>query len=656
MHRDPSWFVRSPGTARAIRPALILALLAGGLIALIALAGGPARAQSTAGVIAFTGPDHNIWRIAADGSDRRQLTQDGSSDYPSWTLDGTQIVFASIREHQVISTTEGAVTASHIFAMDANGGNAHAISSGMTDDRLPGVAPGSGRVVFYRNHNWRLVGGGPARDTDVVSMRPDGSDARVLGSQVTTQGTRIDRYPPAVAPDGSAVAVIRQVPGQNSEILMLDPSTGHFTTLAPEIDQGATPGTVEYLWPRFDPQGRLVVLRRVYTYGPVDVGLIRMDRAGKNTATLLGHLQYESLADGYDVNWDARTVVAARAPQMPGGLNPEEIYLIDLDTGTAGPPIDSGHAPSLTLTGGQPAAPTALPTAPPAPTQPAPPPGTPAVTPPPAPTGTPLIDTPDPLFYDVWERVDRPVKEGGAARSWIWGPVGRAVEHEPYGNGTRLVQYFDKARMELNPAANGNPAYVTNGLLVVEMLSGQIQIGPTQYQSHPPATAPIGGDGAANPAPSFATLATVASLAGENQAAPALHSPVTATLSADGQIGHITFPATERIGYYAKETGHNIPEVFFNFLNQTGKVWTRGGYHSAVILDWVYTVGYPITEPYWTRMSVAGKVQDVMIQAFQRQVLTYIPAYQAPWNVQFGNVGLQYYQWRYGHLPPGAQP
>jgi hypothetical protein len=62
-------------------------------------------------------------------------------------------------------------------------------------------------------------------------------------------------------------------------------------------------------------------------------------------------------------------------------------------------------------------------------------------------------------------------------------------------------------------------------------------------------------------------------------------------------------------------------------------------------------VGYPVTEPYWTRMSIAGQVRNVMVQAFQRQVLTYIPDYQAPWNVQFGNVGMQYYQWRYGKTP-----
>jgi hypothetical protein len=32
-------------------------------------------------------------------------------------------------------------------------------------------------------------------------------------------------------------------------------------------------------------------------------------------------------------------------------------------------------------------------------------------------------------------------------------------------------------------------------------------------------------------------------------------------------------------------------------------------------------------------------------------VLTYTPANAPPWQVQFGNVALHYYQWRYGKAP-----
>ena len=59
---------------------------------------------------------------------------------------------------------------------------------------------------------------------------------------------------------------------------------------------------------------------------------------------------------------------------------------------------------------------------------------------------------------------------------------------EPYREspgGQRQVQYFDKARMEINNP-NGdrnNPFFVTNGRLVVEMVSGRIQTGENQYNS-----------------------------------------------------------------------------------------------------------------------------------------------------------------------------
>ncbi|HUS14321.1 MAG TPA: PQQ-dependent sugar dehydrogenase [Chloroflexia bacterium] len=274
---------------------------------------------------------------------------------------------------------------------------------------------------------------------------------------------------------------------------------------------------------------------------------------------------------------------------------------------------------------------------------------------PPAPPTAPPVVTPapgaDPLFNTVWERVDRPVKEGVAQRSWTWGPAPRAVHQEPFDAGTRLVQYWDKARFELNPAAGGKPAYVTNGLLVVEMMSGRIQIGRDEYDPHGPAGLPVGGDSANNPAPTYEMLARVASLAANNQAQPAVGAVVTASMDANGTVAPVTPPVSEPLAVYEPATGHNIPRPFWTFLTASGPVYENGRLTTGRVLDWVATVGYPITEPYWTRMAIGGQVHDVMVQAFQRQTLTFIPDYQAPWRVQFGNVGVQYYQWRYGRLP-----
>src|SRR5689334_12191891 len=86
----------------------------------------------------------------------------------------------------------------------------------------------------------------------------------------------------------------------------------------------------------------------------------------------------------------------------------------------------------------------------------------------------------DPGFAATWERVDKPVQDlpGGAGRGYTWGPAipqAAGSLKEPYNAGQRVIQYFDKARMEVNNP-NGNPQdlfYVTTGLLVKELVTGQ---------------------------------------------------------------------------------------------------------------------------------------------------------------------------------------
>ena len=63
---------------------------------------------------------------------------------------------------------------------------------------------------------------------------------------------------------------------------------------------------------------------------------------------------------------------------------------------------------------------------------------------------------------------------------------------------------------------------------------------------------------------------------------------------------------------------------------------------------WTFTTGLPISEAYWAQVRIAGKPETVLIQAFERRVLTYIPTYAPAWQVQMNNAGQQYYEWRYG--------
>jgi hypothetical protein len=51
-------------------------------------------------------------------------------------------------------------------------------------------------------------------------------------------------------------------------------------------------------------------------------------------------------------------------------------------------------------------------------------------------------------------------------------------------------------------------------------------------------------------------------------------------------------------------------------------------------------------------IKVAGRDRLVLFQAFQRRVLTFSPENAEGWKVEMGNVGAQYYRWRYES--PGA--
>lgn len=259
----------------------------------------------------------------------------------------------------------------------------------------------------------------------------------------------------------------------------------------------------------------------------------------------------------------------------------------------------------------------------------------------------------DPAFQRVWERTDKAVADGKANRSWYWGPTPGFSVQEPNKDapgGQRLVQYFDKARMEINDphGKKDDPFYVTNGLLVVELMSGQMQVGNNDFQQRCSADIPLASDGDDAAAPTYTTF-------GKLLAAPKVNlvgQKALATVDKAGNIGVDSNKAgvvdTDLV-YQDPSTGRNVPKVFWDFLNQSGTIYTDGQYTTGKLNDpWFIASGLPVTEAYWAHVKVAGKVTDVLVQAFERRVLTYLPDLNGtPFNVQMGNVGQHYYGWRY---------
>jgi hypothetical protein len=254
-----------------------------------------------------------------------------------------------------------------------------------------------------------------------------------------------------------------------------------------------------------------------------------------------------------------------------------------------------------------------------------------------------------PDFERVWSRDDGPVASGQAVRSWGWGPAPGVAITEPLAGtpgGTRTVQYFDKARMELNSAITDTNSIwrVTTGLLVSEMVNGRVQTGPNSFVQAKPSEQVVAGDANAPNGPRYADFHDASTLkTGDKTGALVLD-----TLDKTGTL-LTQVPRSVSVAQFIPETGHNIPDIFWSYLNQTVSVVGQDGIATAQpLFDWLYIMGYPMTEAYWCNLTIDGQERLALIQLFQRRVLTYIPTFPAGWQVQMGNAGQHYYNWRYG--------
>ena len=258
-------------------------------------------------------------------------------------------------------------------------------------------------------------------------------------------------------------------------------------------------------------------------------------------------------------------------------------------------------------------------------------------------------------FKAQWQATDQEVATGAAQHTYFWGPAAFAHTKEVYAdapNGQREVQYFDKARMELNNPAADNLNQVTNGLLTVELITGQMQVGDKSFLQRQPATNPVAGDQLNNPnAPTYASFnqgKLAFGVPGATKATPRKGQAVAERVDSAGNVTTNPGPVSVKYGDYYDQTGHNMSDVFASFFQQA----PLGG------AKWLAVMGYPISEPYWTKekINVGGKPHNVLIQLFQRRVLTYTPDNPQAFQVEMGNIGQHYYVWRYGFDPRDQLP
>lgn len=270
-------------------------------------------------------------------------------------------------------------------------------------------------------------------------------------------------------------------------------------------------------------------------------------------------------------------------------------------------------------------------------------------------------------FQNRWVEQDRLVGSTGVSRFYTWGPsvnTTTVLESEPYKespNGRRLVQYFEKARMELNQPFGGGS--VTTGLLVRDLVTGQRQDGDNTFATLPPSQTQVAGDDVSvNPdAPVYASFKNVITFGGvdANSKTSTPNTVVNQFINKTGQVSNFTPPENITIGAFQSETGHNIAKVFEDFKNITGPIIDpltgkrSEGQAVYTTNPTINVFGYAVTEPYWLKSKVAGVEQTLLVQLFQRRVLTYNPSLNGQ-KVEMGNLGQHYYKWRYIENKPDA--
>jgi Tol biopolymer transport system component len=149
--------------ARGRIGALVSSLVLAGASLSAALVGPPpvaAALPGASGLIVwqrnYGGNTSQIWVMNPDGSNQHELTSLGSNWRPSWSPDGSKIVFVSNR---------GGTGNADVYVMNADGSNQHAITT-MGETWAPRWSPDGTRIVFAHFIS----------DWDIWVMNADGSN------------------------------------------------------------------------------------------------------------------------------------------------------------------------------------------------------------------------------------------------------------------------------------------------------------------------------------------------------------------------------------------------------------------------------------------------------------------------------------------------
>ena len=192
--------------------------------------------------------------------------------------------------------------------------------------------------------------------------------------------------------------------------------------------------------------------------------------------------------------------------------------------------------------------------------------------------------------------------------------LGTAISLQAQAGG-RSSQYFEKGRLEDHSGESPDPNWqLMYGLLVDELHASQAML-------------PVGGD------VSSLTYAGLHALADPSQrvAPPPGYAGSGAMAVAEDGTTFVPFTAD-----LSAARGHLVPGLFWHYLNR----------QDLFPAGWLHDVGLPITparEVVVTKYLPQGPAQrTILVQAFQRAILTDDPLNPPDWRVERANVGSDY--------------
>jgi TolB protein len=213
----------------------------------------PIALKSLHGRIVFSRRD-DIWSANADGSRLRRLTSGRGPEFdPSWSPDGSQIVYRDSRR--------GINNNDEIYTMNADGSHRRNLTHSVWNEWSPAWSPDGRLIAFYSGQ--------------LFVMRSDGSGSHAI--------TKIEGEYPTWSPDAQQLAFMSAEPNAHGS----DPNYDIFTVNRDGTNlRQLTDWPGDDGWPAWSPDGSTIAFTTTHnmTSGQFAIWVMRADGTAKHRA------------------------------------------------------------------------------------------------------------------------------------------------------------------------------------------------------------------------------------------------------------------------------------------------------------------------------------------------------------------------------------